>query len=95
MMVKINYGRAPTRPSSARQRYWDPPSNSAISLSTLTDKFCALCGSQTGNPVKFEVTFGPEGDRLMHVCRYCLQDLTLLSFAFNQVLKVARGGFAQ
>jgi len=84
-MVKINCGRVPARPSSAR-RYWDPPSDSAISLSTLTDKFCPLCGFQTGNAVKFEVTFGPEDDRSIRVCRYCLQDLTLLSFAFNQVL---------
>jgi len=86
MEQKLKFdGRVPAQPSSAR-RYRDPPSDSTISLSTLTDKFCLLCGPQTGNTVNFEITFGPEDDRSIRVCRYCLEDLTLLSFAFNQVL---------
>lgn len=64
--------------------------NSAYSLSTLTDKFaalkCGLCGSQTGNAVRFEVTFGSEDDWILRVCRWCLQDLQMLGFTLNQIL---------
>lgn len=80
------YGWAPTQPRARGIRTLKPPSNSAYSLSTFADKFCALCGPQTGNNAQFEVSWGRYDEKLLHVCRWCLQDLKLFGFAFNQVL---------
>jgi hypothetical protein len=91
---KFSYGRAPAQPWSARQRCWDPelPSNSGYSLlisrHNLFPLKCALCGFATGNDIEFEITYGPADERLLRICRFCLSDLELLGFRFNQVIHV-------
>ena len=56
---------------------------------------CVLCGPISRNPADFEVFYGPS-DRLLRVCRWCKQDLELLGFHANQVVRLvhkAQEGF--
>jgi len=50
---------------------------------------CKLCGPVTRNEAEFAITYGLE-DRLLLVCRWCQQDLTLLGFNANQVVHLAK-----
>jgi hypothetical protein len=90
--LKFNCGWAPTQPRAQGGSVGTlkPPGSSDYSLSILIDKFlplkCVLCGPQTGNNAQFEVSWGRYDEKLLHVCRWCLQDLKLFGFAFNQVL---------
>jgi hypothetical protein len=48
---------------------------------------CWLCAPVSHNEAEFEVSYGRE-DRLLRVCRYCEQDLTLFGLRFNQVVRL-------
>jgi hypothetical protein len=48
---------------------------------------CRLCGPVSHNEADFEVGYGRE-DRLLRVCRYCEQDLTLFGLRLNQVVRL-------
>lgn len=50
---------------------------------------CALCGPISHNPADFAVSYGLL-DQLLQVCRYCLEDLQLLGFRCNQVVRLPR-----
>lgn len=50
---------------------------------------CVLCGPVSHNPVDFEISFGAM-DRLLRVCRYCREDLELLGFRSNQVIRLPK-----
>jgi hypothetical protein len=50
---------------------------------------CALCGPVSHNPVDFEISYGAM-DRLLQVCRFCMEDLELLGFHSNQVIRLTR-----
>ncbi len=52
---------------------------------------CTLCFSFTGNMAEYTVTFGCR-DEMLQVCRWCLQDLRLLGFKANQVIRLAYEG---
>jgi hypothetical protein len=48
-----------------------------------------LCYPFTGNMADFAVTF--DGDRKeLRVCRFCLEDLMLLGFNANQIVRLAK-----
>ena len=46
---------------------------------------CMLCWSFTRNQADYLITFG-SADKELVVCRYCLEDLTLLGFNVNQII---------
>lgn len=46
---------------------------------------CVLCYPFTHNEAEFLVIFGNENHQL-HVCKWCLEDLTLLGFNANQII---------
>ena len=48
---------------------------------------CWLCSPVSHNEAEFEVSYGRE-DRLLRVCRYCEQDLTLFGLRLNQVVRL-------
>jgi hypothetical protein len=48
---------------------------------------CNLCGPVSRNEADFDVSIGRE-DRLLRVCRWCEQDLTLFSARLNQVVRL-------
>jgi len=48
---------------------------------------CGLCFSATGHAADYTLTFGKD-DRILNVCRYCHEDLTLLGFRANQVVRL-------
>jgi len=48
---------------------------------------CWLCAPVSHNEAEFEVSYGPK-DRLLRVCRYCEQDLTLFGLRLNQVVRL-------
>lgn len=48
---------------------------------------CWLCGPVSHNEAEFEVTYG-RVDRLLRVCRYCQEDLTLFGLRLNQVVRL-------
>ena len=50
---------------------------------------CSLCGPVSRNPVDFEISYGVL-DRLLRVCRWCKEDLELLDFHSNQVIRLTR-----
>ena len=50
---------------------------------------CALCGPVSRNPVDFEVSYGAL-DKLLQICRHCMEDLELLGFRSNQVIRLTR-----
>jgi len=50
---------------------------------------CKLCYPFTHNKADYVVTFGNE-ERELCVCKWCLQDLMLLGFKANQVMRLAR-----
>jgi hypothetical protein len=50
---------------------------------------CNLCGPISHNEADFDVSIGRE-DRLLRVCRWCEQDLTLFGVRLNQVVKLPR-----
>jgi hypothetical protein len=50
---------------------------------------CVLCGSISHNPADFEVSYGAV-DRFLQVCRWCMEDLELLGFRSNQVIRLTR-----
>ncbi|HLE74947.1 MAG TPA: hypothetical protein VI864_02755 [Candidatus Bathyarchaeia archaeon] len=51
---------------------------------------CILCGPISCNQADFEVFYGSRDD-LLRVCRWCGQDLELLGFRSNQVIRLSRG----
>jgi len=48
---------------------------------------CMLCWSFTRHEADYVVTFG-HNDRELKVCRYCIEDLTLLGFKANQIVRL-------
>jgi hypothetical protein len=48
---------------------------------------CWLCGAVSHNEAEFEVSYGRE-DRLLRVCRWCREDLTLFGVRLNQVVRL-------
>lgn len=50
---------------------------------------CTLCGPISCNQADFEVFYGSRDD-LLRVCRWCEQDLELLGFRSNQVVRLPR-----
>jgi hypothetical protein len=50
---------------------------------------CNICGPVSRNEAAFDVSIGRE-DRLLRVCRWCEQDLTLFGVRLNQVVKLTR-----
>ena len=50
---------------------------------------CCLCGPVSRNEADFEVSIGRE-DRLLRVCRWCEEDLSLFGVKLNQVVKLPR-----
>jgi hypothetical protein len=50
---------------------------------------CILCGPVSHNQVDFEISYGAL-DCLLRVCRYCREDLELLGFRHNQVIRLLR-----
>ena len=48
---------------------------------------CWLCWCITRNEAEYAVSYGSE-DRLLRVCRYCEQDLTLFGLRLNQVVRL-------
>lgn len=48
---------------------------------------CWLCWCITRNEAEYAVSYGRE-DRLLRVCRYCEQDLTLFGLRLNQVVRL-------
>ena len=48
---------------------------------------CWLCWYITRNEAEYAVSYGRE-DRLLRVCRYCEQDLTLFGLRLNQVVRL-------
>jgi hypothetical protein len=50
---------------------------------------CRLCGPISHNEADFEVSVGSQ-HRLLRVCRWCSQDLTLFGVRLNQVVKLPR-----
>lgn len=48
---------------------------------------CGLCFSVTGHEADYALTFGKD-ERTLKVCRYCHEDLTLLGFRANQVVRL-------
>ena len=48
---------------------------------------CSLCGPVSHHEADFEVSFGPF-DRILRLCQYCQQDLTLLGFRSNQLVRL-------
>jgi hypothetical protein len=50
---------------------------------------CNICGPVSRNEADFEVSISRE-DRLLRVCRWCEQDLTLFGVKLNRVVKLPR-----
>jgi hypothetical protein len=50
---------------------------------------CKLCYAFTHNRADYVVTFGNE-ERELCVCKWCLQDLMLLGFKANKVVRLTR-----
>jgi hypothetical protein len=50
---------------------------------------CSLCFPFTHHEAEYAVSYGRE-DRLLRVCRWCEEDLTLLGARLNQVVKLPR-----
>jgi hypothetical protein len=48
---------------------------------------CVLCGPVSRNPVDFEISYGA-AERYLQVCRWCMEDLELLGFRSNQVIRL-------
>jgi hypothetical protein len=48
---------------------------------------CWLCWCITRNEAEYAVSYGRE-DRLLRVCRYCQEDLTLFGLRLNQVVRL-------
>jgi len=48
---------------------------------------CWLCWCITRNEAEYAVSYGSE-DRLLRVCRYCEQDLTLFGLRLNQIVRL-------
>ena len=48
---------------------------------------CWLCFPVTGHEADYALTFGKD-ERVLKVCRYCLEDLTLLGFRANQIVRL-------
>jgi hypothetical protein len=48
---------------------------------------CSLCFPFTHHEAEFAVSYGRE-DRLLRVCRWCEQDLTLFGLKANQVVRL-------
>jgi hypothetical protein len=48
---------------------------------------CGLCFLVTGNQADYALTFGNDG-RILKTCRYCYEDLTLLGFRANRVVRL-------
>ena len=50
---------------------------------------CNICGPVSRNEADFDVSIGRE-DRLLRVCRWCSQDLTLFGVKVNQKVGLPR-----
>jgi hypothetical protein len=48
---------------------------------------CSLCFPVTSHEAEYAVSYGRE-DRLLRVCRWCEQDLTLFGLRLNQVVRL-------
>ena len=48
---------------------------------------CSLCFPVISHEAEFAVSYGSE-DRLLRVCRWCEQDLALLGFKANQIVRL-------
>jgi hypothetical protein len=48
---------------------------------------CGLCFSVTGHEADYALTFGKD-ELVLEVCRYCFEDLTLLGFRANHVVRL-------
>ena len=48
---------------------------------------CSLCFPFTHHEAEYAVSYGRE-DRLLRVCRWCEQDLTLFGLRLNQVVRL-------
>ena len=48
---------------------------------------CGLCGPVSHSEAEFEASYGRE-NRLLRVCRWCEQDLTLFGVRLNQVVRL-------
>ena len=50
---------------------------------------CGLCFSVTGHKADYALTFGKD-ERVLKVCRYCREDLALLRFNVNQIVRLVK-----
>jgi len=50
-------------------------------------RLCMLCGSISHNKADFLVSFGSE-NRLLRLCKWCMQDFTLLGVKLNQIVRL-------
>ena len=48
---------------------------------------CKLCYPFTHNKAEYLITFGNE-ERQLLICRWCLEDLTLLGFNAHQIISL-------
>ena len=48
---------------------------------------CMLCFSVTGHDADFVLVFG-RGERVLRVCHFCLEDLRLLGFKADKVVRL-------
>jgi hypothetical protein len=50
---------------------------------------CCLCGPVTRHKADFAVSYGAS-DRVLNVCRYCQEDLSLLHVRVNQTVALPK-----
>jgi hypothetical protein len=51
---------------------------------------CTLCWHFTKNRADYLVSFGNSDDEKLAVCHYCIEDLTLLGFKANQIIRLSK-----
>lgn len=49
---------------------------------------CSLCGYITHNEAEYMLTYGNHDAMKLNVCKWCLQDLSLLGFKINQTVRL-------
>lgn len=49
---------------------------------------CSLCGLITRNKAEFLVSYGNHDNHTLKICKWCLQDLKLLGFNSNQIIRL-------
>ena len=55
---------------------------------------CMLCFLFTHNLAEYAVSFGKD-DRILRVCKWCLEDLRLLGFNANQIVGLETSRFVK